>query len=168
MSVRARAGRTARASAVAAIAVVLAALAGCASTIGRYDFLDQSYPGRTIDAPIEAFVTGEPSRPYIRVARLDAHLEKTGFVRSQFYSDIYVEDASFLRMDNITLGYTVNQIKAAKVRIYGTVQNAFIITKYVGLDPETNIGTGLNGSPGIDNNAYPRSRTIVFGIRIGL
>jgi hypothetical protein len=82
VSARARAGRTARARAVAAIAAVLAALAGCVSTIGRYDFLDQSYPERPIDAPIEAFVTGEPSRPYIRVARLDAHLEKTGFVTS--------------------------------------------------------------------------------------
>jgi hypothetical protein len=82
MSVRARAGRPARASAVAAIAAVLAALAGCVSTIGRYDFLGQSYPERPIDAPIETFATGEPSRPYIRVARLDAHLEKTGFVRS--------------------------------------------------------------------------------------
>lgn len=82
MSVRARAGRPARASAIAATAAVLVAMAGCASTIGRYAFLDQSYPERPADAPVETFATGEPSRPYIRVARLDAHLEKTGFMES--------------------------------------------------------------------------------------
>ncbi len=82
MRMRARAGRTARGSAVAAITAMVAALAGCVSTTGRYDFLEQSYPPRPIDAPIEAFLTGEPSRPHIRVARLDAHIEKTGFVKS--------------------------------------------------------------------------------------
>jgi hypothetical protein len=82
MSLRAGAGRPARASAVAAIAAILVALSGCASTTGHYDFLGQSYPERPIDAPIEAFATGEPSHPYARVARLDAHLEKTGFMGS--------------------------------------------------------------------------------------
>ena len=82
MIMRARAGRPAWASAVAAIAVVLVAVAGCASTIGRYEFLDKSYPERTANAPVEVFATGEPSRPYVRVARLDAHLEKTGFMPS--------------------------------------------------------------------------------------
>jgi hypothetical protein len=82
MKVRAATARLVRASAVAAIAAVLVATAGCASTIGRYEFLDQSYPARPADAPVEAFVTGEPSRPFVRVARLDAHLEKTGFMKS--------------------------------------------------------------------------------------
>lgn len=82
MSARPAAGRSARASAVAAIAAVLAAMAGCVSTVGRYDFLDRSYPERPTDAPVEAFATGEPSHPYVRVARLDAHLEKTGFMSS--------------------------------------------------------------------------------------
>jgi hypothetical protein len=82
MSVRARAGRPARATAVAAFAAVLVAMSGCASTVGRYRFLGQSYPERPTNAPVEAFTTGEPSRPYVRVARLDAHLEKTGFMPS--------------------------------------------------------------------------------------
>ena len=84
MSARAGAGRAARAGAFAAFAAVLVATAGCTSTIGHYDFLDRSYPARPTDAPVETFTTGEPSRPYIRVARLDAHLEKTGFVESNF------------------------------------------------------------------------------------
>jgi hypothetical protein len=79
---RARAGRPVRASAVVAVAVILVAVAGCASTVGRYEFLDKSYPERPVNAPVEVFATGAPSRPYVRVARLDAHLEKTGFMPS--------------------------------------------------------------------------------------
>jgi hypothetical protein len=82
MKVRAATARLVRASAVAAIATVLVTATGCASTIGRYEFLDQSYPARPTDATVEAFVTGDPPRPYVRVARLDAHLEKTGFIKS--------------------------------------------------------------------------------------
>jgi hypothetical protein len=82
MIMRARAGRPTRAGAVAAFAVLLVTMAGCASTIGRYEFLDKPYAERPVNAPVEVFVTGEPSRPYVRVARLDAHLEKTGFMPS--------------------------------------------------------------------------------------
>lgn len=82
MSTCARAGRPARATAIAAIAAVLVAMTGCASTIGRYAFLDQSYPERPGNASIDVFDTGEPSRPHVRVARIDVHLEKTGFAMS--------------------------------------------------------------------------------------
>jgi TonB-linked SusC/RagA family outer membrane protein len=85
----------------------------------------------------------------------------TGFKDPQFFSDYYVEDASFLRMDNVTVGYTLphlRQVQAA--RIYGTVQNVFTLTGYSGLDPEA----GLNG---IDNNIYPRSRTFTLGVSLG-
>jgi iron complex outermembrane receptor protein len=86
---------------------------------------------------------------------------KYGFVRSQFYSDVYVEDASFLRMDNITLGYTLPRTRAFQsVRVFGTVQNAFTLTGYSGVDPEA----GLNG---IDNVIYPRSRTFSLGATLG-
>jgi len=86
---------------------------------------------------------------------------KYGFVRSQFYSDVYVEDASFLRMDNITLGYTLPAMRNVRsVRISGTVQNAFTLTGYSGVDPEA----GLNG---IDNVIYPRSRTFSLGVTLG-
>jgi iron complex outermembrane receptor protein len=86
---------------------------------------------------------------------------ETGFVRSQFYSDVYVEDASFLRMDNITLGYTLPRMRAVQsMRVFGTVQNAFTLTGYSGVDPEA----GLNG---IDNVIYPRSRTFSLGVTLG-
>ncbi|MFV0564694.1 MAG: SusC/RagA family TonB-linked outer membrane protein [Flavobacteriaceae bacterium] len=74
-------------------------------------------------------------------------------------SDYYIQDASFFKLDNITLGYTLdNAIKNAMVRFSGSVQNVFTITDYDGLDPE------ING--GIDNNFYPRPRTFVFGVNI--
>jgi iron complex outermembrane receptor protein len=87
---------------------------------------------------------------------------KTNFYNQQYYSDYYVENASFLRMDNITLGFTPKKLAdKIRLRIYGTVQNVFVITKYTGLDPETSVS-------GIDNNLYPRSRTFIAGVSIGL
>ena len=74
-------------------------------------------------------------------------------------SNYFIQDASFFRIDNITLGYTLdNAIKDATLRLYGSVQNVATITDYDGLDPE------ING--GIDNNFYPRPRTFVFGVNI--
>ena len=84
-----------------------------------------------------------------------------GFQDPQYFSDIYVEDASFLRLDNITLGYTVRGLGVLDgARLFGTVQNVFTITGYSGLDPEALIG-------GIDNNLYPRARTFSVGMTLG-
>ncbi|HEV7589928.1 MAG TPA: SusC/RagA family TonB-linked outer membrane protein [Longimicrobium sp.] len=93
---------------------------------------------------------------------------KTGFVRSQFYSDFYVEDASFLRMDNITLGYTLPRTRAFQsIRVSGTVQNAFTVTGYSGVDPEAFAQTPTGPLFGIDNVVYPRSRTFSLGVTLG-
>ncbi len=75
-------------------------------------------------------------------------------------SDIYVENGSFLRMDNITLGYTFPEWLEGKasLRLFTGIQNAFIITEYSGLDPE------ING--GLDNTIYPRQRQILFGANL--
>ena len=80
---------------------------------------------------------------------------------SNYYlSDYYVQNASFLRVDNINIGYNVGKVfhDKANLKINANVQNAFIITKYKGLDPE------VNG--GIDNNFYPRPRTFVLGLNL--
>ncbi|OKL40344.1 SusC/RagA family TonB-linked outer membrane protein [Pontibacter flavimaris] len=76
------------------------------------------------------------------------------------YSDYFVENASFLRMDNLNLGYNVGSILNDKVnlRVTATGQNLFVITKYDGLDPEV---TG-----GIDNNFYPRPRVLSLGVNL--
>ena len=86
---------------------------------------------------------------------------RTNFNDPQFFSSHYVQNASFLRMDNISLGYTIsNPLKFVEsVRIYGTVQNVFVISKYKGLDPEFN-------EDGIDNNIYPRPRIFLLGVNL--
>ena len=90
---------------------------------------------------------------------------KLGFqgVGDYYMSDYFVQNASFLRCDNITLGYSFNLFKSGTYKgIEGranfTVQNPFVITKYEGLDPEI--------SRGIDNNIYPRPRTFLLGLSL--
>ncbi|WP_053976178.1 SusC/RagA family TonB-linked outer membrane protein [Mangrovimonas xylaniphaga] len=74
-------------------------------------------------------------------------------------SNYFIQDASFFRIDNITLGHTLNHaIKDTTIRLYGSVQNVAVFTNYDGLDPE------ING--GIDNSFYPRPRSFVFGVNI--
>jgi len=78
------------------------------------------------------------------------------FTNTQYFSDFYVENASFFKMDNMSIGYNFEH--SLKARISFTVQNAFTITKYKGLDPE------VDG--GIDNNFYPRPRVYVLGVNL--
>ncbi|MFT3948225.1 MAG: SusC/RagA family TonB-linked outer membrane protein [Agriterribacter sp.] len=88
-------------------------------------------------------------------------INKTNFVHNQQTSDIYVEKASFLRMDNINLAYQLGKIGGLSgVTLSANVQNVFVITGYSGLDPEV-----FNG---IDNNIYPRPRIFSLGINLGL
>ncbi|MEZ4917662.1 MAG: SusC/RagA family TonB-linked outer membrane protein [Saprospiraceae bacterium] len=79
------------------------------------------------------------------------------FTNPEYFSDHFIQNASFLRFDHITLGYTFNSLnKINRLRVYGSVQNPILVTDYTGLDPEV-----FNG---IDGNIYPRSRTIVIGV----
>ncbi len=89
---------------------------------------------------------------------LHASVLTTGFVVPQYYSDYFVEKASFLRMDNITLGYAF-ALGGQPFRVYASVQNVFTMTGYSGVDPTA----GVNG---IDNNIYPRSRTVTGGLSV--
>jgi iron complex outermembrane receptor protein len=75
-------------------------------------------------------------------------------------SDYYMENGSFLRMDNINIGYNLNNAigSGRDVRLSAGLQNAFTITNYSGLDPEI--------FSGIDNTIYPRARTILFGLDV--
>jgi TonB-linked SusC/RagA family outer membrane protein len=89
---------------------------------------------------------------------LHASVLETGFLTQQLLSDYYVEDASFLRMDNIVLAYTFRW-RGQPLRVFGNVQNAFTLTGYSGVDPTA-------GLAGIDNNIYPRSRTFTAGVTV--
>ncbi|APY01365.1 SusC/RagA family TonB-linked outer membrane protein [Lacinutrix venerupis] len=73
-------------------------------------------------------------------------------------SDHFVQEASFFKIDNITIGYTLDKLKNTTFRFYGSLQNVLTVTDYDGLDPEINLG--------IDNNFYPRPRSFVMGVNI--
>jgi iron complex outermembrane receptor protein len=91
----------------------------------------------------------------------------TQFSEPQFFSDYYVEDASFLRLDNVTLGYNIDAIPGVnRVRVYGSIQNAFVLTGYSGPDPE--VSNPDDEDIGIDDSLYPRSRTFTAGLNVQL
>jgi hypothetical protein len=87
------------------------------------------------------------------------------------FSDFYVEDGSFLRAQNMQLGYTfgedlLEKFKLSKFRVYVSLSNAFTLTKYRGYDP-----TSSNGAPigsGFDPGFYPTPRTYLLGANIKL
>ncbi|MDN3659259.1 SusC/RagA family TonB-linked outer membrane protein [Ferruginibacter paludis] len=86
----------------------------------------------------------------------------TGFVNNQYLTDYYIENASYLRLDNINIGFNAGKVFGNKVslRVNASVQNVFVITKYSGLDPE-------NSDPhGVDNNIYPRPRIFSLGCNL--
>ena len=84
---------------------------------------------------------------------------KTGFTSRQYLSDYYVENASFLKMDNLSLSYNFGKIcKWCSLNATAMVQNVFTITKYTGVDPEV--------PNGMDSSFYPRPRT--YSLNIGL
>ena len=93
-------------------------------------------------------------------------------VNWQSISDLYVEDAGYFRLQNLTLGYDFNKLWKSspfqQLRLYFAAQNLFTITKYKGMDPEN--GMALNGSEpwvtGVDVGNYPQPRTYMVGVNI--
>jgi iron complex outermembrane receptor protein len=85
----------------------------------------------------------------------------SGFTSAQYFSDYFMENASFLRMQNATLGYNFGELvkKGTNLGLSFAVQNVFVITNYKGIDPEV-IG-------GIDQTIYPRPRTFTVGLNLG-
>jgi iron complex outermembrane receptor protein len=84
----------------------------------------------------------------------------TEFENSQYFSDYYIENGSFLKLDNLSVGYNANNLLQDKLnlRVYLTAQNLITVTKYSGLDPEV--------FSGIDNNIYPRPRIFQLGLSL--
>ena len=89
---------------------------------------------------------------------------KSMFSQAQYLSDYYLQDGSYLKLDNFTLGYTIPKLfniapeRPFSVNIFGTVQNIWCLTRYTGIDPE------IFG--GIDGAVYPRPRTFVAGVKL--
>ena len=92
-----------------------------------------------------------------------ASATRSRFSQAQYLSDYYLENASFLKLDNFTIGYTfpklfnIAQDRPASLNIFGTVQNICTLTRYSGIDPEV--------FGGIDGALYPRPRTFVAGVK---
>jgi TonB-linked SusC/RagA family outer membrane protein len=93
----------------------------------------------------------------------------TGATANNVFSDYFVEDASYLRIQNIQLGYTLNPevseiVKITKLRLYAGVNNLYTFTKYKGFDPGASNGNPIGG--GIDYGFYPVPRTFLLGLNI--
>lgn len=93
----------------------------------------------------------------------------TGVTTNNVFSSFFVEDASFLRIQNIQLGYTLPQeilekIGIETIRIYGSVNNAFTFTDYKGYDPSATTGQAIGG--GIDYGFYPQARQFLLGLNV--
>ena len=87
---------------------------------------------------------------------------KSMFTQAQYLSDYYLQDGSFLKLDNFTLGYTFPKLfkggeREGSLNVFGTVQNIWTFTKYTGIDPEV--------YGGVDGTVYPRPRTYVLGVK---
>lgn len=113
------------------------------------DILNAWTPENT-NTNIPRLVQGDPSGNYSKV------------------SDFYVENGSYLRLKNLTIGYSLpkeiySKININRLRIYMTANNLFTITKYKGFDPEVGMNTY-----GVDTGRYPQARSFIFGVEIGL
>ena len=91
--------------------------------------------------------------------------------KAEYLTNDYVEDGSFLRLNNVTIGYTfptpwLKKIRVQKLRIYATGYNLATITGYSGYDPEVDTRRKTPLTPGVDYSAYPRSRQFIFGINV--
>ena len=122
------------------------------SSIGNYVYNNVYSSGGSLIRILGGYVLCNASTNYL----------ETGFngSSSDLLSDYYIQNASFLRMDNLTLGYDAGKLfnNSASLRITGGIQNVFVITKYKGIDPEI--------SNGIDNDFYPRPRTYSLGLSL--
>lgn len=128
---------------------------GVFASAGRKNILAEAYTN--------AWFKEGDNATYPRITNSDSNDNFRG-------SSFYVENGSFLRLQNIQLGYTLPRSLAEKTklfsncRIYASGQNLFTFTKYTGLDPEVGVDNAMN--LGVDQSRYPSSRTVLFGVNL--
>ena len=93
------------------------------------------------------------------------------FMQRFVLSDFAIEDGSFLRLNTVTLGYSLpksltEKVGLSKIRVYATANNIFVLTKYSGLDPEVSTRRKTQLTPGVDYSPYPKSRMYVLGLNV--
>ena len=122
---------------------------------------------RTIDANGQLITDSDMSRQVNQNAQI---WQPT---RQLFFHSWAVEDGSFIRLNNLTIGYSlpktlIARAKLAQLRFYATANNLYTLTKYTGYDPEVNTRRATPLTPGVDYAGYPRSRALLFGVNISL
>lgn len=141
----------------------------------RYTWIDPETGlnlGRPTTAVINAYGGADALVARLNAINQGASIYNPAGVTTMQLTDYAVENASFLRVNNITVGYTfpkawAKKLFAQKIRVYFTGYNLFCITGYTGADPEVDTSSKKNAmTPGIDYAAYPKSRTFVGGINV--
>ncbi len=141
----------------------------------RYTWIDPETGlnlGRPSTAVIDAYGGADALVARLNTINQGASIYNPAGVTTMQLTDYAVENASFLRVNNITVGYTfpkawAKKVFAEKVRVYFTGYNLFCLTSYSGADPEVDTSSKKNAmTPGIDYAAYPKSRTFVGGINV--
>lgn len=141
-------------------------LIGISSRINIYDF-DLSFAGRLSIGNYVYNNNASNRALYQQVYNQSGYLSniltdvrKTNFTTAQYWSSVYLENASYFKMDYISLGYNFSSLFGNNIsgRVGLSVQNVFTITDYSGLDPEVDNG--------IDNNIYPRPRTFMLSVSL--
>ena len=142
------------------------------STTGKYQYRnmlsDMESGKRWTNLNADGTICNDPET----LAALNANTtEFSPFTDRMVFSDWAVEDGSFLRLNTLTLGYTlpnelVKRVGISNLRFYATAYNVFCITSYSGYDPEVSTMRRTNLTPGVDYSAYPKSRQFVVGLNL--
>ena len=142
------------------------------STTGKYQYRnmlsDMESGKRWTNLNADGTICNDPET----LATLNANTtEFSPFTDRMVFSDWAVEDGSFLRLNTLTLGYTlpnelVKRVGISNLRFYATAYNVFCITSYSGYDPEVSTMRRTNLTPGVDYSAYPKSRQFVVGLNL--
>ena len=142
------------------------------STTGKYQYRnmlsDMESGKRWTNLNADGTICNDPET----LAALNANTtEFSPFTDRMVFSDWAVEDGSFLRLNTLTLGYTlpnelVKRMGISNLRFYTTAYNVFCITSYSGYDPEVSTMRRTNLTPGVDYSAYPKSRQFVVGLNL--
>jgi TonB-linked SusC/RagA family outer membrane protein len=113
---------------------------------------------------------GSPITTLARLNEANQNADIWTPTRNLFLHSWAVENGSFLRINNITVGYTLPKALTARatLRFYATLNNLYTFTKYTGFDPEVNTRRASPLTPGVDYAAYPRSRAFLFGLNLSL
>lgn len=142
------------------------------TTTGKYQLRnmigDMASGQRWTNLTADGQITNDP----VLLAQLNSNTSMwSPYTRQLFLTDWAVEDGSYLRLNTLTLGYTIPAMLTKKygiqsLRFYATAYNLFCITGYSGYDPEVSTRRKTGVTPGVDYSAYPKSRQFLFGLNL--